>query len=207
MNIQTKIALALAFLALHSATAQRQALTIDPPNDGLRILAAGDTIRLRVHREECFGDECSRMGSESDVRNWRSTNAAVATVNATGLLSGLGTGTTIVRATTARGTVSAEVHVLPPVRDIEWNIRQRSAFVGDTLRISVLARDSAGRIVARMVPAEHHSGTGYAGTVVGWDIERGVVVIVLDRPGQLLLVAQLANRTDTLRIEAKPRTK
>jgi hypothetical protein len=203
MIFRARLTVLLILVPLAQASAQRHVLTIDTPTDGMRILASGDTIRLRLHREECSGDVCQRLAGAPVVVSWQSNSDTVASVSASGLLTGRSPGTCVVTASTAAGTGTGSVRVLPAVRDIVWSTRQRFARVGDTLHVSVLARDSAGRVVARIAPDAHIGGTGKSGVVVNWDTEGGTAVIFVDRPGLLVLAGRLAHRTDTLRIEAR----
>lgn len=94
--------------------------------------------------------------------------------------------------------------MLPPVKDLGWTSRPARLYVGDTLRIAVLARDSSGLVIGQLTLQGHTSGTGRSGEVLSYD-DHGYTVLLIDQPGLVELVGRLAHRTDTLRIEAVTR--
>jgi hypothetical protein len=102
-------------------------------------------------------------------------------------------------ARTIEGIAQTDVRVIPATRSIEFSPRALRARVGDTLRVTVLARDAARRVVAHFPPEAHVGGTNRSGSLVDWD-KGGRVVIVAEAPGIIILASRLGARTDTLRV-------
>jgi Bacterial Ig-like domain (group 2) len=185
-----------------SAHAGHVNVRIDADVGGPALLAVGDSLSLSFHRYLCAGGgDCDLFVPDPTPAappHWQSSNPAVVTIDRAGRLCGQRNGSATISAIAGGDTARATVRVLPPVKDIRFAPLARIPRVGDTLRVVVIARDSAGRTVARIAPVAHLSGTGATGEVA-W---RGSVTtsVFIGHPGLLVLVARLAHRTDTLRV-------
>jgi hypothetical protein len=198
-------ACAASALAQPQTPARSSHIAVESEFDGRLLLAAGDRLRLVAYHYDCVGDDCM-IRQRVAVERWESRSPAIASVQADGVVRGLAAGHAIIVVHTAARSDTAAVVVLPPVKTLSWSTNGRSARVGDTLRIAAVARDSSGRIVARIGAAAHIRGTGMSGEVLSFD-DHGYTVLKVDAPGLLVLAARLAHRTDTLRmtVAAAPR--
>lgn len=81
---------------------------------------------------------------------WRSANTAVATVDDTGLVTGVGEGTVQIEAGFGGVLGAATVAVSPiPAGSIEVTPEQPSILVNDTLRLTAVVRDADGNVIDR----------------------------------------------------------
>ena len=134
---------------------------------------------------------------------WTTSDAAVARVSATGEVLGGAPGRAAIRAAYAGQVTEREVRVLPPVGSLVWLPPETTVVVGDTVRLEALARDSAGRALERLLPLALGAVEEQAGEVEAFDPAGGVLVRGT-RPGRLLLVADLAHRSDTAVVIVEP---
>ena len=79
-------------------------LEVSPPS---AHLALDDSLRLAVEASDANGHPVTEPGL-----TWRSTDESIATVDATGLVIGVGIGTATIRATSGAASVDADVEVL-----------------------------------------------------------------------------------------------
>lgn len=80
--------------------------------------------------------------------SWSSTNAAVATVSAAGLVTGVATGTATVVATVEGRTASATVTVsAPPVATVTVTPATATLVIGSTLQFSAVMRDAGNTVL------------------------------------------------------------
>ena len=76
---------------------------------------------------------------------YASSSPAVATVDATGLVTGVASGTTVISATAEGKSATAEVRVtVPPVNSVTVSLAQRTVFQGATTAATVALRDDLG---------------------------------------------------------------
>jgi len=165
-------------------------------------MALGDSLQLKAHRYLCHYDVCE-LEEHSERPLWDVDTTGL-DISATGLVRARRAGRFEVRLRLGRFDRVDTVAVLPPVARLDWTARPTELFVGDTLRIAILARDSTGRVVGQLTLTQFNGGTGRAGEVVSY-ADDGFTVIWMDRPGRLELVGRLAHRTDTLRVEVQAR--
>lgn len=163
------------------------------------VMAVGDGLQLLAHRYRCHYDVCEIEETRLQPQ-WIVTSAAI-TISPTGLVRAQRPGQYPIRVRLGGRSGNDTIRVLPPVKDLAWTRHPSRLYVGDTLRIAVLARDSLGRVLGQLTLAEHDGGTGRSGEVVSY-ADRGFTVLYIDRPGTVQLVARMAHRTDTLRIDA-----
>ena len=106
-------------------------------------LASGQTTALAGIPRDASG----RALADRDV-TWTTDAAAVATVDATGKVTGVSQGTARITATVEGVEGSAEVSVLPrPVSTIQVTPALVSVLPGDTLRLTAVARDALDGLV------------------------------------------------------------
>ncbi len=199
-------------LALHTAVAQAQRggplthhVGIVPAQGGHPlVMALGDELQLVAHRYRCHYDVCT-IEKTNQTPRWVSESSSLS-ISTTGTVRADRPGVFPVRVRLGRLTGRDEVRVLPPVKDLGWTSRPVKLYVGDTLRIAVLARDSSGQVIGRLTLQGHNRGTGRSGEVLSYD-DNGYTVLYIDQPGLVELVGRLGHRSDTLRISAVARTK
>lgn len=75
---------------------------------------------------------------------WASSNPSVATIGASGVVTAIAPGSTVLTATMEGVDATATVTVLRPVASVAITTGQNSLFVGRTLQLSAAARDAAG---------------------------------------------------------------
>jgi hypothetical protein len=173
---------------------------------GPLVMALGDTLALRANVYECHGDFCM-LETPKGPAQFRS-HAAALQVTASGTVRATRTGLYAVSATIGEYTARDSVRVLPPVKDLVWSVHADTVFVGDTLHIGIVARDSSGATVRRLGVVQIGGGTGTAGEMLRWD-QDGRSTLYVNRSGIIEVVGVLAHRVDTLRLPAivrPPRT-
>ena len=118
------------------------AVVVDPAADTL--LAFGDTLRLSAEALDANGNVVT-----SAEFAWESSDASVATVDVSGLLTAVANGVTTVTVTTGSASGTAAVTVAQTVATVavEPAADTLSAF-GDTLRLSAEALDANANVVA-----------------------------------------------------------
>ena len=176
------------------------ALALRPAAGGPAALAVGDTLPLAVDSVTCHADECEDTPQAVRDFAWSVTPTHAATVSDRGVVHATAAGRVRVRAQQAARTAELSLRIYPPVDHLTWEPRPVTAHVGDTLRLTVVARDHQGRAIAHLPAASAiRQGNDASGQVIDWG-GPGPVVVWLDRAGAAILVARLASRTDTLRI-------
>lgn len=78
---------------------------------------------------------------------WSTSNASVATISATGLVTAVAPGTVTIAATVEGVEGTATLTVVPPVATVQVTPTSTSLFVGRTLQMSALARDADGALL------------------------------------------------------------
>ena len=117
-------------------------VVVEPANDTL--LAFGDTLRLSAEAVDANGH--SVTGAEFA---WESGDTSVATVDASGLVTGVGSGTATVTASAGSTSGAAAVTVQQAVAGVVVEPANDTLLAfGDTLRLSAEAVDANGHAVA-----------------------------------------------------------
>ena len=106
------------------------------------IAALGDTLRLSAEALDANGNAVA--GAEF---SWESSDDAVATVNATGLVTALGSGSATITAKTGSVSGNVNVSVAQEVRAVVVAPDTATVLVGDTLRLVATATDANGQAV------------------------------------------------------------
>ena len=105
---------------------------------------------------------------------WRSSSAAVATVNASGVATGVAQGNVVITATAAGLSGTAVVSVRPvPVATVDVAPTTGSVAVGQTLQLTVRLLDAAGNILTGR-PVSWSSASTATATVTSAGLVRGV---------------------------------
>lgn len=128
---------------------------------------------------------------------WSSSNTLIATVSATGEVTGLGAGTATISATSEGRTGTATITVLVPVATVTVNPATASLVIGGTQQLSATARDAAGAALTGRLVA-WSSGTPGVATVSA----TGVVTAV--SPGTATITATSEGRSGTATITVAP---
>ncbi len=121
------------------------------------VAALGDTVRLTAQ----VRDQNGRALAGAPVA-WASGDPSVATVNASGLVTAEGNGSTAVTATSGRASGAASVAVMQRTHSVAVSPATGALALGDTLRLVAVAFDSNDRAVA---------GAGFA-----WSSDRPDIV-------------------------------
>ena len=179
--------------APRSAATSRHAAIL-PRTGGALVMALGDTLALVAHRYRCCVDVCV-LRPDVQKLAWTSQSSALDVLRG-GFAVPRRAGIHRLRCRVGGQIVRDSIRVLPPVRRLAWIAHPETLYVGDTLRIAVLARHSAGRTIGPLGVTAHIPGTGE----MQWFDRDGYAASFVDQPGMVTLVGRLAHRVDTLRI-------
>ena len=146
---------------------QPASVTVTPA--AAQLTALGDTVRLRAEVLDQLGRIMNGM-----VVSWSSGDAAVATVDASGLVTAAANGMATITATAGSASGSAAVAVRPGVSEVAVSPAAATLLEGDTLRLEAVARDANGHAVAGAEFVWASSDTAVA-TVDGSGLVTGVV--------------------------------
>ena len=106
------------------------------------LTALGDTVRLTAEVQDQRGQAIAGA-----VVAWATSDTAIATVNAAGLVTATGNGTTSVTATSESASGSAAVAVIQAAHAVAVSPAADMLNIGDTLRLSAEAFDANGHKV------------------------------------------------------------
>lgn len=192
------MAVAGAVRAQRSAAITRHAAIL-PRTGGALVMALGDTLALVAHRYRCHFDTCMLRPEPAKIV-WTSRSPTLDVLRG-GFAVPRRAGIHRLRARVGDQIARDSIRVLPPVTSVAWSAHPDTLYVGDTLRVALLARDSAGRTIAPLGVTAHIRGTGASGEMQWFDRD-GYAALFVDKPGMVKLVGRLAHRVDTLRIPA-----
>ena len=116
-------------------------VTVSPSTDSV---AVGETLRLSA--EAFASNGRAVVGAEF---SWSSSDESVATVDASGLVTGVAEGSATITVTSGGVSASSEIGVFDPTRPVSVTVSPStgSVAVGETLRLSAQAVDTNGRAV------------------------------------------------------------
>ena len=156
------------------------------------VVVAGQTVQMTAMPKDGAGNALAGRAVA-----WASDNAAVATVDASGLVAGVAPGSTIISAASEGKTGTRQITVLPvPVASVTLEPGELSLIVGASATVTVVARDAAGNALAgRAVTLT--SSSGQVATVSG-----NVVTAVA--PGTATLTAASEGKTATATVTVVP---
>ncbi len=138
-------------------------------------LVAGQRVRLSGKVFSAAGDR--RM----DRVAWQTGNARIATVDASGLVTAVGTGTTTINASSGAAVRRLPITVVAgSIGSLTVNPVTTQARTGDVLRFSVTARDAAGKTIDGLTPtwsfAPGHGTIDPDGAFVGYEAGEYTVI-------------------------------
>ena len=141
-------------------------VTVSPAAPSVQV---GQTIQLTATPQDAIGNALSGR-----VVTWATSNAAVATVNPSGLLTGVGTGSAAITATSEgqSGTAIATVSIVP-VASVTVSPATATVQIGQTAQLTATPRDASGNPLAGRVVTWLSSATAVA-TVNGSGLVTGV---------------------------------
>ncbi len=141
-------------------------VTVSPAS---ATIAVGATRQLSAVTKDSAGGTLTGR-----VVTWASSNTAVATVNGSGLVSGIAVGSATITATSEgkNGTASITVAIVP-VASVTVSPSSANIAVGATRQLSAVTKDSAGNTLTGRVVTWASSNTG-AATVNGSGLVSGV---------------------------------
>ena len=155
------------------------------------LVARGDTVRLTAEATDANGHAVA--GAEFE---WSSSDVAVATVDASGLVTAVGNGMTTVTAAAGEVSGSASVTVSQTVDSVAVFPSAAALAVGDTLRLRAEAFDANGRAVPGAVFAWSSTDVAVAA------VDAAGFVTALG-PGETEIVARAGDASDSARLTVR----
>ena len=181
--------------SLGPASTGKEPAAIKIAPERVSLNALGDTVRFTA----TLYDERGQPITGKTTVSWTVRDTAIAVVDAAGLVRARGNGTTLVSAIVGRrsGMATVDVRQLPATLSVTAPVSTLA--VGDTLRLSVAARDAKGEVVADADVTWSSSDTAVA-RVDGAGLVRGV------GPGkaQITAVAGTAEAAVEVEVIASP---
>jgi len=115
-------------------------VTLSPGSPSIRV---GGTVQLAATTKDSAGNVLTGR-----VVTWASSVPAVATVSATGLVTGVAAGTITITATSEGQSGTATVTVtIPPVASVAVSPSSSSLQIGGTVQLTATTKDSAGNVL------------------------------------------------------------
>ena len=156
-------------------------------------VATGQTLQLTATPRDANGNALSGR-----VVTWGSSNTAAATVNGTGLVSGVATGTATISATSEGKSGTSGVTVTPvPVASVSVTPASASVTAGQMVQLTATVRDAAGNVLTGRVVTWGSSNTA-AATVNGSGLVTGVAA------GSATISATSEGQTGTAALTVTP---
>lgn len=154
-------------------------------------IEVGETTPLTARPENAAGGALQRAVT------WKSSNPAVATVDATGLVAAVAAGTATIVATSEGMSGTAAIEVPLPVVSVTIEPESVELRVGETLTLTAVPRDGKGEQVARRV---------------AWTSDNDAIATVSDdglvtgvSPGSATIEATCGRAAGSVEITVKPR--
>lgn len=171
-------------------------VTVDPVPAGTVVVSpsaasvvVGDTTRLTATVKDANGNAVT-----NPAVTWSTSNASIATVSASGLVTGLDTGQVTITATSNGGSGTATVTVAPvPVGSVVVQPPAASVSAGSTVQLTATVKDTSGTIVTGRTVAWSTSNA-----LVATVSQSGVVTGVL--PGSATITATSETKSGTAAI-------
>jgi len=160
--------------------------------DSVNVTASRDTLTVG-HLDTLTATAFDSTGAPITGRpiTWKSSNTAVATVNATGIVTTLKAGTVVIFATVSGVTGSVTLQVgSVPVGSVTITPQSDTVFKGAQFQLTVVVHDSLGNVVANPRVTWTSTNNGIA-TVTS----AGLVTAVT--PGTASIIAQDGTKADT----------
>jgi outer membrane protein assembly factor BamB len=160
---------------------------------GSATIQVGATEQFRVVARDAAGNVLAGRGA-----TLVSSNAAVATVDESGVVRGISAGTSILTATSEGKTASATITVVPvPIATLVFEPASASVSVDGTAQLRVVARDAAGNVLIGR-PVTLASSNAAVATVSGAGVVTGVSV------GSAQITATAEGKTATATVTVVP---
>lgn len=124
-------------------------ITVAPPEAGtVTVTVAASTI-LQGSTTQATANAVDTRGRAltSEPRTWSSSNSGIATVSATGLVTGVSAGTANISATVLGRSGSVAVTVAPPVASVQVTAPDSSIVRGQTVQLTATPRTAGGAVV------------------------------------------------------------
>jgi uncharacterized protein YjdB len=158
-------------------------------------MAVGQTVQLTATPKDASGKPLSGR-----IVTWATTNAAVATVNGSGLVSGVAAGGATITATSEGQNGSAAITVtVVPVASVTVTPSTASAQVGQTVQLTATPKDAGGSPLSGRVVTWTTSNTSVA-TVNG----SGLVTAVAAGAATVTATSEGKSGTATMTVTAPP---
>src|SRR2546426_892300 len=134
-------------------------------------VAAGNTVQLSVTLQDANGNPLSGR-----VVTWASSNPAAATVNGSGLVTGVAAGAATITATSEGKSATAPITVVPlPVASVTVSPPAPSVQAGQTVQLTATPKDASGAPLTGRTVTWASNNTAVA-TVSGSGLVSGVAV-------------------------------
>lgn len=175
--------------------------TIEIALSAPELVALGDTTQAEVlWWFQCASRQCGSQNARrwpADSASWHAEPASAADVNAHGQIIPRHVGFFRLMASRGDTLLVRRIEVLPPVAQLAWESAPQRVLMGDTIRATAVARDSAGRVV-RTIPLYTVDARG--GSVRYETLPRAgspATQVIALGPGELRLIARLGSRSAT----------
>ncbi len=159
------------------ATCQVSSVSVTPVNPTIEVYGTG-TLSANVASTGC---------SPAPAVDWQSTAPHIATVTATGIVTGVSAGTATISAAAEGKSGSTQVQVLrAPVASLEITPQSPSVRVGETLALTVVVKDSRGLVLTgrtitwTTLSASIVSVNQSTSAITGVSVGQGVVVATVE---------------------------
>ena len=120
-------------------------------------VGVGQTVQLTATPRDAGGNALSGR-----VVTWGSSNTAVATVNGSGLVTGVGAGSATITATSEGQSGSSTVSVAAPVASVSVTPASASLTTGQTVQLTATPRDASGNALTGRVVTWTSNNTSVA---------------------------------------------
>ena len=120
-------------------------------------VGVGQTVQLTATPRDASGNALSGR-----VVTWGSSNTAVATVNGSGLVTGVGAGSATITATSEGQSGSSTVSVAAPVASVSVTPASASLTTGQTVQLTATPRDAGGNALTGRVVTWSSNNTSVA---------------------------------------------
>ncbi len=165
---------------------------VDPPKTALSIGETYQTVLQAVYKYD-------KRFDVSQMATYSSSNTDAAEIDASGLITAKGKGTTMITASYENKQASFNLSVIPPIQSIEFVESEKRLIVGESFTSEVIARYSDGS-----------SGPLHQGLT--FHIKNEAVAVIDDagrvtakKPGSTVITASYGNLSSELKVNVKPK--
>lgn len=141
-------------------------ITVAPPEPGTVTVTVASATILQGATTQATANAVDTRGRAltNEPRTWSSSNNSIATVSATGLVTGVSAGTANISATVLGRAGSVAVTVAPPVASVQVTAPDSSIVRGQTVQLTATPRTAGGAVVTGRT-VSWSSGTPSVATV------------------------------------------